>query len=48
MNDEIIDLTPLEQKINALIFKAGYFIHKGSGDRYLNHLYTNKKWHAKP
>ena len=26
MNDEIIDLTPLEQKINALIFKAGYFI----------------------
>ena len=26
MNDEIIDLTPLEQNINALIFKAGYFI----------------------
>ena len=26
MKDEIIDLTPLEQKINALIFKAGYFI----------------------
>lgn len=26
MNDEIIYLTPLEQKINALIFKAGYFI----------------------
>ena len=26
MNDEIIDLPPLEQKINALIFKAGYFI----------------------
>ena len=26
MNDEIIDLTPLEQKINALIFKAGYYI----------------------
>ena len=26
MNDEIINLTPLEQKINALIFKAGYFI----------------------
>ena len=26
MNDEIIDLTPLEQKINALIFRAGYFI----------------------
>ncbi len=20
---------------------------KGSGDRYLNHLYTNKKWHVK-
>ena len=19
---------------------------KGSGDRYLNHLYTNKKWHV--
>ena len=34
MNDEIIDLTPLEQKINALIFKAGYFIQiyrKGQG-----------------
>lgn len=26
MNDEIIYLTPLEQNINALIFKAGYFI----------------------
>ena len=22
-------------------------VYKGSGDRYLNHLYTNKKWHAK-
>ena len=20
---------------------------EGSGDRYLNHLYTNKKWHVK-
>ena len=22
-------------------------VEKGSGDRYLNHLYTNKKWHVK-
>ena len=22
-------------------------IAEGSGDRYLNHLYTNKKWHVK-
>lgn len=26
MTDEIIDLTPLEQKINALLYKAGYYL----------------------
>ena len=26
MKDEIIDLTALDQKINALVYKAGYYL----------------------
>lgn len=37
-------LSPLLGQI-SLIFDTDF--GEGSGDRYLNHLYTNKKWHVK-
>ncbi len=38
MKDVIIELTPLDQKVNALLYKAGYYLHTYRGIDALNVL----------
>ena len=38
MKDEIIELTPLDQKVNALLYKAGYYLYTYRGIDALNVL----------